>query len=134
MFYVQDAVLVFVLLGIPYAFLLKKAGLSPYWSLIFMIVPFGIPLGAWIGFPILALRAWPARNELPNRYFLAVPQNVTLVLLHLVMPIFSIFVILKKFGYSGWWCLTAVIPPAAFIMLWVIAFKKRTMQAPVAPC
>lgn len=128
MFQIEFALILFLLLGVPYLFLLKKAGLSPYWSLIFLLTPFGMPLGAWVGFPILALRAWPARNELPNRYFLAVPQNITLAFAHLVMPIFSLFVIFKKSGYSGWWCLTALLPPVAIVMLWVIAFKSETHE------
>lgn len=128
MFQVQIELIVFILLGVPYIFLLKKAGLSPYWSLIFLLTPFGIPLGAWLGFPILALRAWPARNELPNKYFLAIPQNITLIVAHIAMPIFSLFVIFKKSGYSGWWCLTAFFPPIAIIMLWVFAFKKNVTQ------
>jgi len=128
MLQVQIALIVFALLGIPYLFLLKKAGLSPYWSLIFLFAPFGIPLGAWLGFPILALRAWPARNEMPNRYFLAIPQNITLTVAHVVMPILSFYVIFKKSGYNGWWCLTALFPPLAIIMLWVCAFKKGRAQ------
>lgn len=45
MFQVQVALVVFILLGVPYARLLKRAGLSPYWSLIFLLTPFGLPLG-----------------------------------------------------------------------------------------
>ncbi|MEE4071416.1 hypothetical protein ACQZ2G_12430 [Pseudomonas viridiflava] len=131
MFQVQVALVVFILLGVPYALLLKKAGLSPYGSLIFLLTPFGIPLGAWLGFPILALRAWPARNELPNKYFLAIPQNITLMVAHMVMPILSLFVIFKKSGYSGWWCLTAFVPPVALVMLWVFALKKSVPQESV---
>ncbi|QHF01037.1 MULTISPECIES: hypothetical protein [Pseudomonas syringae group] len=128
MYQVQAALIWIILLGVPYLFLLKKAGLSPYGSLIFLLTPLGIPVGAWLGFPILALRAWPARNELPNKYFLATPQNIMLIVAHIVMPILSLFVIFKKTGYSGWWCLTALFPPLAIIMLWVCAFKKNVTQ------
>ncbi|MGE8496986.1 MAG: hypothetical protein ACN6O6_05700 [Pseudomonas sp.] len=122
----------FVLIGIPYLFLLKKAGLSPYWCLLFLFTPWGLPLGAWLGFPLLALRAWPARNEVPNRYFLAVPQHVVLVAMHVVMPIFSFYVIFKKLNYSGWWCLSVLIPPAAVVVLWVCAFRKDNREMKIA--
>lgn len=115
----------FVLLGIPYLFLLKRAGLSPYWSLIVLFAPYGLPIGAWVALPVLALRAWPARGEVANRYFLTIPQNITLIGLHLMMPIFSLYIIFKKANYSGWWCLTAAVPPLAIVMLWVCAFRKN---------
>lgn len=128
MFETTIALLIFALLGIPYLLLLRKAGLSPYWSLIFLVTPFGIPVGAWLGFPILALRAWPSRNEIPNKYFLAIPQNIALIAMHIAMPIFSFYVIFKKSGYSGWWCLIALCPPFAILMLWVCAFTKNEPQ------
>ncbi|MFO3798140.1 MAG: hypothetical protein ACK8QZ_12865, partial [Anaerolineales bacterium] len=93
---IKTTFVIFILLGIPYFLLLRKSGLSSYWTLLFLIAPMGFPLGAWVAFPILALKAWPARNEVPNQYFFATPQNVLLVALHLLMPIFSLYAIFKK--------------------------------------
>lgn len=121
---VRATLVIFILLGIPYFFLLRKSGLSPYWTLLFLIAPMGFPLGAWLAFPILALRAWPSRNEIPNQYFFATTQNVLLVALHLLLPIFSLYAIFKKSGYSGWWCLSALVPPVGIIVLWVCALRK----------
>jgi len=121
---IDASIFVFLFFGIPYLFLLKKAGLSVYWATMVLFVPLGIPVGAWIALPMLGLRAWLSRGEIPNLYFLAIPQNLLLVAMHVFMPIFSLYVIFKKTGYSGWWCLSSLIPPVALIMLWVAAFKN----------
>lgn len=85
---------------------------------------------AWFSAP--GAESLAREKGVPNRYFLAVPQHVVLVALHVVMPIFSFYVIFKKLNYSGWWCLSALIPPVAVVVLWVCAFRKGNREMGIA--
>ena len=45
---------------------------------------------------------------------------VTVVFLFIY--IFPVAMIMKKAGYSGWWCLLGLVPLLNIIMIWVFAF------------
>ena len=52
-------------------------------------------------------------------------------ILHWIIVIFVLFVylfpvvkVLNKAGYSGWWCILAIVPLVNLIMLWVFAFAS----------
>ena len=45
-----------------------------------------------------------------------------IVVVYLFVLMFPTAKILKKAGYSGWWCVLAVIPVVNLIFLWVFAF------------
>ncbi len=49
---------------------------------------------------------------------------ITLVIMLLILLIYIIPVvtILRKAGYSGWWCLIVFVPLVNIVMLWVFAF------------
>ena len=44
---------------------------------------------------------------------------LAIVLMIYVIPVVTI---LRKAGYSGWWCLIVFVPLVNIIMLWVFAF------------
>lgn len=55
----------------------------------------------------------------------------TLSIWHWIVVIVYFFVIMfptarimRKAGYSGWWCILAVIPLVNLIFLWVFAFTS----------
>jgi uncharacterized membrane protein YhaH (DUF805 family) len=55
----------------------------------------------------------------------------TLSIVHWIVTLLLLFVglfpaskILAKAGYSGWWCLLALVPILNIIMLWVFAFSS----------
>src|SRR5262249_3353296 len=48
---------------------------------------------------------------------------ITLALLLVVSGIPAVM-ILRKAGYSGWWCLLGFVPIVNIVMLWVFAFSE----------
>ena len=96
-------------LTIPIYFLFRKAGFNPVWSLatllplILYIISQGILSSSIVIFSfhisltILALRAWPNKEETPNPVFFYDTRNIFIVLVYLLIPIFSIYTIFKKF-------------------------------------
>jgi hypothetical protein len=46
---------------------------------------------------------------------------VVLIIVGLLIPIQRI---LRRAGFSGWWCLLFFIPIANFVGLWMLAFKR----------
>jgi len=46
--------------------------------------------------------------------------GLVFVLLYMI----PIAMVVKKAGYSGWWCLLALVPFVNVIMLWVFAFAS----------
>ena len=43
----------------------------------------------------------------------------------LAIPLVALFaLVIKKAGYSGWWCLLGFIPIVGLVMLWVFAFSR----------
>ncbi len=46
--------------------------------------------------------------------------GLVFVLLYMI----PIAMVVKKAGYSGWWCLLALVPFLNVIMLWVFAFAS----------
>jgi hypothetical protein len=53
---------------------------------------------------------------------------VVLVIAGLLIPIQRI---LRRAGFSGWWCLLLFVPFVNFIGLWVLAFKRWPALQPV---
>ncbi len=47
-----------------------------------------------------------------------------IVVLYLFLFMFPVVKILRRAGFSGWWCMVAVIPPLNLIFLWVFAFAR----------
>jgi uncharacterized membrane protein YhaH (DUF805 family) len=50
--------------------------------------------------------------------------NLVIIAIVLVIYLVPIVMILRKAGYSGWWCLILFVPIVNIIMLWVFAFAK----------
>jgi|HubBroStandDraft_1064217.scaffolds.fasta_scaffold126335_4 uncharacterized membrane protein YhaH (DUF805 family) len=46
---------------------------------------------------------------------------ITLVIA-VVIYVVPVVMILRKAGYSGWWCLLGFVPIVNIVMLWVFAF------------
>ena len=46
------------------------------------------------------------------------------VIIYLFVFMFPTAKIVKKAGYTGWWCIVAVVPLLNLIMLWVFAFAS----------
>jgi uncharacterized membrane protein YhaH (DUF805 family) len=46
------------------------------------------------------------------------------VIVFLVLYLFPVARIIRKAGYSGWWCLLALVPLVNLIMVWVFAFAS----------
>ena len=51
---------------------------------------------------------------------------ISLVVIVVVLAIYlvPIVTIIRKAGYSGWWCLMLFLPLVNIVMLWVFAFAK----------
>jgi len=123
--------------------LFRKAGINPFWlgitslPLIIMFVfkaevmtltMIEIVLLASITnicLPFLALRAWVNIGEEPNPFFFNDTQNLFLILVHVLIPLFSLFVVLRKLGFNGYWCLLGLFPPSIIAILWYGAIKSK---------
>lgn len=46
------------------------------------------------------------------------------IVLIAIAPVFPIFTILKKAGFSGWWALLYLLPGVSFIALFVFAYSR----------
>ncbi len=50
--------------------------------------------------------------------------SLVVILVFVAIYLVPIVTILRKAGYSGWWCLMLFLPLVNLIMLWVFAFAK----------
>jgi hypothetical protein len=57
--WVLVAAINYLIAGLPFAFIARRAGFSPWWSLLFFTGPFAL-IGLWV----LALKRWPAIEHL----------------------------------------------------------------------
>ncbi len=80
----------------------------------------------------------PSPNEITLMLGLMGVGFIVVLFLSIFLFYMPVFRILRKMGYSGWWCLLPLVPFGSIIGLWILAtatwpIEQRSAIPPPAP-